>query len=77
MEPSYSDVQEFSVSLYHGREEGRVREIVRIDNSHDKGPHIHRLYRRDEAEEVVNMDVWEAAEHLQENWRRYARSALE
>lgn len=58
--PSRNEPRDFSVSLVCNGQ----REVVRIDNSHGKGPQIHRLYRRDEKEEPVDMEMWEAADHI-------------
>jgi len=70
--PDINEPLDFSVSLYCERES----EVVRIDNSHGKGPHIHRLYRRDEAEESFDGGLWEAVDTIQRNWRTYAQSYL-
>jgi len=75
--PDLNDPSDFSTSLiYHDRETMEKTEIARIDNSHGKGTHIHRLYRRDEPEEPFDGDLWDAMDHLQDNWRTYARSHL-
>ena len=48
-------------------------QIVRIDTSHGSSE-IHRLYRRDEPVEPIDVDgFWEAVEHLCARWRWYAR----
>jgi hypothetical protein len=47
-------------------------QVVRIDTSHGD-PEIHRLYRRDEAVEPIDVaGFWDAVEHLCACWRRYA-----
>ncbi|MBS1264088.1 MAG: hypothetical protein MAG715_01288 [Methanonatronarchaeales archaeon] len=77
--PSFNDVEEFSVSLFFDTEQGRGEEVVRIDSADHHGGfriHIHRLYRRDEAVEEFDGDIWTAVDYLKENWRRFARSFL-
>jgi len=72
--PSRDNPEEFSVQLVVNEKV----EVIRIDNAEGKGPHIHRLYRRDEPEESFDGGVWEAVAELQEkNWRTYAQSYLQ
>lgn len=74
--PSYDNPEDFSTSLRLIKSLTEDEEVVRIDNSHGKGAHIHRLYRRDEAEEPFDGGIWEAVDKLQRNWRTYAKSYL-
>lgn len=74
--PGYNDPEDFSASIIVIQSLTEDEEVVRIDNSHGKGPHIHRLYRRGEPEEPFDGGLWEAIEQLQENWRTYAQSYL-
>lgn len=72
--PNFDLVEEFSVVLHYldAPSDSRVQ-IARIDTSHGF-VHFDRLYRRDRPKEPIDVDVWEAAERLEANWRRYARS---
>lgn len=77
MDPSLNDPKDFSISLIcREKETDEKTEVVRIDNAEGKGPHIHRLYRRDEPEDLFDVDAWEAMEYVEERWKRYAKSHL-
>lgn len=71
--PNYDVVEAFSVVVHYRdpRTDSGVQ-VARIDTSHGY-PHVDRLYRRDQPKEPLDVDVWEAAERLEANWRRYAR----
>lgn len=72
--PSFNEVQTFAATVfYRDPAEDRAVEIARIDTSHGY-VHFDRLYRRDRPKDPVDVDIWEATERLQTNWRRYARS---
>ena len=70
--PSLNRVSDFAVVLHYELDETQVQ-IARIDSSHSQ-VHFDRLYRRDRPKGLLDVDVWEAAELLESNWRRYARS---
>lgn len=73
-EPSYHSPDDFSVTLYYNEPETKSNvQVARIDNSHGY-VHIDRLYRRDEDREALDLDFWEAVEHIERRWRTYARS---
>lgn len=72
--PGFNSVEEFSVVVYYRHSRiGDSVQIARIDTSHGF-VHFDRLNRRDQPKEPIDVDVWEAAELLETNWRRYARS---
>ncbi len=77
VDPSLNDPENFSISLIcREKETDEKTEVVRIDNAEEKGPHIHRLYRRDEPEEQLDVDAWGAMQYIEERWKRYAKSYL-
>lgn len=71
--PSFNNPDEFTVVVFYTRPGGESVQIARIDTEHD---HVHfdRLYRRDHPKDPIDMDLWEAWVHLQNNWRTYAES---
>lgn len=74
VDPNFDLVEEFSVVLhYRNAPSDSSIHIARIDTSHGF-VHFDPLYRRDQPKEPIDVDVWEAAERLEANWRRYARS---
>lgn len=72
--PSFNDVEEFSATVhYSDPATDREIQIARIDTEHGY-THFDRLYRRDQQKDPIDVDVWEAATLLEENWRQYAES---
>lgn len=72
--PNFDEIESFAVVVYYRiPAEGRTVQIARIDTSHGF-VHFDRLYRREQPKDPIEVDVWEAAELLATNWRRYARS---
>lgn len=71
--PSFNDPEEFAVVVFFTDSEGESFQIARIDTEHD---HVHfdRLYKRGQPKDPVDMDLWDAWSHLQDNWRTYASS---
>lgn len=72
--PNFDLVEEFSVVLHYldAPSDSSVQ-IARIDTSHGY-VHFDRLYHREQPKDSIDVDVWEAAELLKSNWRRYARA---
>lgn len=71
--PNEHNVEDFAVTVhYNDNTEDRGVNVVRVDNAHGS-VHIDKLYRRGQPKEEVDMTLWEAEEHLVENWRRFAR----
>lgn len=72
--PSFNEIEEFGVVVYYLKPEtGTTVQIARIDTSHGF-VHFDRLYHRARPKDPIDVDVWEAANLLATNWRRYARS---
>lgn len=73
--PILSRVRDFAAVVHYSSPDdpGRDIQIARIDTTHGYS-HFDRLYRRDQPKERLDVDVWEAAALLEENWRTYARS---
>ena len=72
--PSFNDVEEFAVSVhYRNPDAEETVQVARIDTEHGY-THFDKLYRRDQPKEPIDVDVWEAAECLEANWRQYAQS---
>jgi hypothetical protein len=71
--PTFNEIEDVGVGLYLDPRTDATIQIARIDTSHGF-VHFDRLYRRDQPKEPIDVDVWEAAERLEANWRRYARS---
>ncbi|WP_227380949.1 DUF7718 family protein [Haladaptatus halobius] len=82
-DPNLNTVESFAAVLFYERANGERIEIAKIDNSeHDKGSiHIDRYYREEGAErkdfDIGISTVYEADDHLADNWRRYVRLYLE
>lgn len=70
--PNLDSVTDFAAVL-HYETETRTVQVGRIDSSHSQ-VHFDRLYRRDRPKELLDVDLWEAVELLEANWRRYAKS---
>lgn len=70
-EPGLNDPAEFAVVLYFSTTDGDRRQVARIDTDHGY-THIDRLYRRDEAKDPLDVDFFEAWDHMTERWRTYA-----
>lgn len=75
LSPGLNEIRQFATVVYYGSD-GQRTEIARIDTSHGF-THFDKLFRRDQPKERVEMSVWEAERHLEENWRRYARRYAE
>lgn len=71
--PSFNHVDDFAVVVHYSPADSADREIqiARIDTSHDR-THFDQLYRRDQPRTRLDVDVWEAAALLVEDWRTYA-----
>lgn len=72
-EPSLNDVRSFAVVLYY--RDSTLEQTVQvacIDTSHGY-THIDKLYAERQETEPLEVDVWGAYDHLESNWRRYAR----
>jgi hypothetical protein len=62
------------VTLYYNDANSEENvQIAKIDNSHGY-VHFGRLYRRDEPKDEMDLTFWEAVEHIEGNWRTYARN---
>lgn len=78
-DPTLNDVKSFAAVLFYEQVDGERVEIAKIDNAeHDEGTiHFDRYYRAEGAKRKdfdVDVDsVFEAEDHLEENWQRYAR----
>lgn len=72
-EPRLNDPEEFAVVLFRDTTDGEKVQIARIDTEHGY-PHFDRLYRRDQVKDPVDMDFWDAWNHLEANWRTYVQS---
>lgn len=70
--PHFEEVCSFAVVVYYNDplSEKQV-EIARIDTAHGF-THFDKLYRRDRPKDPVEFGPWEAVEHFDANWRRYA-----
>lgn len=73
--PNSNLIRDFAAALHYSPKDDPERQIqiARIDTAHGV-PHFDRLYRRDQPKERLDVDVWEAATLLEENWRTYAES---
>lgn len=73
--PGLHNIRDFAAVLYYSPENDPERkvQIARIDTAHGY-THFDHLYRRDRPKERLNVDVWEAAAILEQNWRTYAES---
>ena len=72
--PGLDDPEEFAATVrYNDPATDETVQIARIDTTHGYA-HFDRLYRRDEPKERLEVDLWEAIELLEENWRTYAAS---
>ncbi len=73
-DPSYDNPESFAVTMYYkSAEKGESIQIVRIDNCHGYS-HIDELYKgTDDRKPEVELNVWEAANYLENNWTIYAR----
>lgn len=72
--PSFNDINAFSVTVHYSDPAAEEEiQIARIDTEHGY-THFDRLYRRDQPKDPIDVDVWEAATLLEENWRQYAES---
>lgn len=72
--PSFDEAEDFSVTVHYADPSTEETvQVARIDTDHGY-THFDRLYRRDRPKDPIDVDVWEAATLLEENWRRYARS---
>ena len=71
--PNLNHVRDFAAIVHFSEasESEREIQIARIDTAHGH-THFDRLYRRDQPKERIEVDVWEAAALLEENWRTYA-----
>lgn len=70
--PDIAHPHSFAAVVYYNDSLAEERvEIVRIDTAHGF-THFDRLYRRDRPKDPIEFDAWEAVEHLDSNWRRYA-----
>lgn len=73
-DPTFDAPEDFAVTLYYNDTDlDENIQVARIDNSHGY-VHFDRLYRRDEPKEEMSLTFWEAVEHIEENWRTYAKS---
>lgn len=78
-DPSLDAVESFAVILFFERGDGSRVEVAKIDDSEHEagGIHFDRYYRDDGADRKdfdVEVDsVFEADDHLESNWRRYAK----
>ncbi|MDY6764522.1 MAG: hypothetical protein SV377_02365 [Halobacteria archaeon] len=74
VEPDFDDPDDFAVIVFYNDPDIDTNvEIARIDNAHGY-VHFDKLYRRDQPKEELDVNVWEAVEMLEDNWRTYARS---
>jgi hypothetical protein len=82
-DPNLNTVESFAAVLFYERANGERIEIAKIDDSeHDEGSiHIDQYYREEGAErkdfDIDVSTVYEADDHLADNWRRYVRLYLE
>jgi len=76
--PDVNSVEEFSVAVhYNDPNTEQEVQIARIDTAHQT-VHFDRLYRRDQPKDTdVEFSVWEAEQHLEDNWRQFARTYAE
>lgn len=71
--PNYNTPVDFAVTVYYRDADREERiEIARIDTSHGY-THFDKLYHREQPKEEVDMGLWQAAEKLESEWRRYAK----
>jgi len=74
-----NNVESFAVVLFYERGNGERIEVAKIDNAeHEEGKiHFDRYYREEGTTRKdfdINVEtVFEAEDHLGDNWRRYAR----
>jgi hypothetical protein len=73
VDPDLNDPTEFAVVVHYERSNGERVQIARIDTEHGY-THFDRLYRREQPKDPVDMNIWAAWDHMEENWRTYARS---
>ena len=70
--PDFERVDDFAVVVYYNQPATEQRiEIARIDTAHGF-THFDKLYRRDQPKEPVSLELWDAVELMDANWRRYA-----
>jgi len=76
--PNINTVEDFSVAVhYNDPNTEREVQIARIDTAHET-VHFDRLYRRNQPKDTnVDFSVWDAEQHLEENWRQYATTYAE
>lgn len=75
VEPDCNNVNKFSVNIFYTDPMSfEKKEVVRIDNYHEDyhgQTHKHKLYKRNNPVEKVNVDVWVAWRDLWFNWKVY------
>lgn len=77
-EPDLNDPERFAVTLFfdvlHGDGSEERHEVARIDNKSHGAVHFDRLFEEGEPKDFgIDWNVHEAAAHLKQNWRKYAR----
>ena len=76
--PDWDKTERFVAKVYYNKlnpqtlEEEKI-EVVRIDNVSHGFCHIDKLYKQDRPREKVDMDVYEAWDYLEDNWKKFAR----
>ncbi|WP_458209182.1 DUF7718 family protein [Haladaptatus sp. NG-SE-30] len=71
--PDYFDPDDFSVNVYYkNAATERSIDIARVDTSHGY-THMDRLFRDPKDKKPVDWDIWEAIDHFEEYWPRYAK----
>jgi hypothetical protein len=72
--PSLQHPDEFAVVLrYKTSVSDDSTVIARVDTAHGY-THFDKLYREDEPKDPVDWELWDAVEHLTDNWLQYART---
>jgi hypothetical protein len=68
------EIEEFCIAIYFINKKGEREQIVRIDTAHGQ-VHIDKLYseREDIKNYFDNMSFMEAWQHLQQNWKKFAK----
>ncbi|MFB6100885.1 MAG: hypothetical protein ABEK16_06480 [Candidatus Nanohalobium sp.] len=76
--PSWDDPEKFVATVYY-RElnpetlKEEKTEIARIENKAHGSCHMDQLFRQGEPKKEMDVDVYQAWQHLEDNWKKYAR----
>jgi hypothetical protein len=77
-EPDWNNPEKFVATVYYRKlnpetmEEEKI-EVVRIENKAHGFCHMDKLFEKGEPKEEKDMTLYEAWQHLEQKWEKYAR----